>query len=246
MRVDSIDYLDPMPPNTRLLTRHSVRALPGRQFEPLAEKDLLPDARNAIRELPNATAGVTAVVEMPAPRGVPDMTVIVGNPSARQARLRLDVAPLLNQIDAAIVASIWVDRPSTPRTVAKRLGWSLETVERRLPRLIRSGAVRITDSATLTRHRALAPIGTIYAIELKLTAWKRALTQGRTYRTWADSYILVMERIAKGAFDELTDAVTSDQAGLRVSGEWIVRPRTTPNHPAKRLWASEHIIAAWA
>jgi hypothetical protein len=222
----------------------STRQRPGRRFQPLDELALLDAAKAAAAELPGADAGLLGLTELHAPFGVPDLTVVVGDSSIRKARLRLRVPVLLNEIDAGIVAVTSSDRPSSRRQIAARLGWPDASIERRLPSLVRSRALREVLPERFVRPAALEPIGTVYAIELKIDDWRRALVQCRTYRTWADSYVLVMQRVSDSSTSELREKVRRDGGGLIVGSQWLIRPRVGKLSRARRLWTSEHIVAA--
>jgi hypothetical protein len=222
----------------------AIRQRPGRRFPPDAERQLDRAAKQAARELPGADTGLLALREFHAPFGVPDLTVIVGDASARRRRLRLRVPPVLNEIDAGLVAAASDTQPMSPRQFAQRLSWSLATVTRRLPSVVRSGALREVAPERYLRPAGLQPIGTIFAVETKLNDWRRALTQCRTYRTWADSYVLVMPNVSAVALTVLSREVRRDGGGLLIDESWVVYPRTRRIAKARRLWASEHVIAA--
>jgi hypothetical protein len=230
--------------NGKPRTREAARQRPGRQFEPRAERTLLALARHVISELDGAEQGVLALKEMHAPFGVPDLTVVVGDSAARRSRLRLPVPPLLNEIDAGVTAVASHTVPRTAERLAASLGWPISTLERRIPRLLRNKALREVMPGQFLRRSALKPIGTIVAVELKVDDWKRALTQGRTYRTWADSYVLIIDSVPQKSLPHLVDAVQNDRGGLVAAGRWIVKPKSSTRTPARRLWASEHVIAA--
>ena len=222
----------------------AVRQRPGRRFPPDAERHLDRAAKLAARGLPGSEDGLLALREFHAPFGVPDLTVVVGDPHLRRNRLRLRVPPVLNEIDAGLVATASVDRPVSPRQLAQRLSWPIATVTRRLPSVLRTGALREVAPERYVRPAALQPVGTVFAIEMKLNDWRRALTQCRTYRTWADGYVLVMPRVSAEAMTFLRREVRRDGGGLFIDEEWIVYPRTNKLAKPRRLWASEHVIAA--
>lgn len=195
-------------------------------------------------DLPGAENGLLGLTELHAPFGVPDLTVVVGDPAARRARLRLRVPPLLNEVDAGIASVAPADGGATIRQLAARVSWPVPTVERRLRSLLRTSALREIQDGRFVRPAALQPIGRIYAVELKVDDWKRALVQCRTYRTWADSYVLIMQRVPAPSLDHLRREVHEDRGGLIVDGEWLVHPRVSPLARSRRMWASEHVVAA--
>lgn len=115
----------------------------GRRFEPTHELALYEDAVAACSSLPGAHRGVLVVKEMLGPIGIPDLTALVGDQSLLHARLALDVQPVLNQLDATIIAKATANAPRSARALAKALDWPIETVMRRLPGLVRAGALTL-------------------------------------------------------------------------------------------------------
>jgi hypothetical protein len=228
---------------------NSVRALvserqrPGRRFQPILERELESTARWVASELPGADSGVLALTEFHAPFGVPDLTVVAGSPEARRRRLRLNVPPILNEVDAGIVSATLTDEVRSVAQIANSLGWSESSVHRRIDSVCRMGAVRRHGDGRFTRPAALVPIGTIWAIELKVSEWRRALTQCRTYLTWADGYVLVLGTLSGASRNQLEDLISSDGGGLVLDSQWVVRPSHRSLPEARRLWSSEHLIA---
>ena len=201
-------------------------------------------AMASARTLPRTDAGLLLIEEMTGPLGIPDLTAVVGDPNLLAGRLASGIPPLLNEIDAGIVAALNPRRGSSSDQVAARLGWSEPTVRRRTARLHTIGAVARTPSGNLVRHPAIQPVGRLYAIEAKLREWRRALRQARSYGAWADSYVLVMGPLGSAPLAELTASVQRDRAGLMVDGRRICTPRLHPLPNARRLWAAEHVVAA--
>jgi len=248
-RADRVRMAD-LPRECQSVTMASVavfetsRPRPGRRFDPTHELALLNSAMMAAGQLPGARRGVIIVPEMTGPYGIPDLTALVGDPAALAARLELAVPPLLHEVDAGVVAVAHVKRPSTPRDLSISLGWPEETVVRRLPSLVRAGALCEVRSNGFVRPRALAPLGRLYAIEAKVRDWRRGVRQARTYGVWADSYVLIMGELALSAVRELTEEVRGDSGGLVVQGRWVRRPGVRAVPLKRRLWATEHLVAA--
>jgi hypothetical protein len=222
----------------------STRQRPGRRFQPSEEAALFESAKQAAAQLPGADAGVLGLTELHAPFGIPDFTVVIGEAGPRRARLRLRVPPLLNEVDAGLASVTPSESFASARQIAARVGWPAGTIERRLPGLLRVGALREVQPGRFTRPTALEPIGTVYAIELKVNDWRRALVQCRTYRTWADSYVLIMQRVPGSSLSDLRRNVRRDGGGLIIDNEWLVQPRVVKLPRSRRLWTSEHIVAA--
>jgi hypothetical protein len=243
MREDCLRELGRMtkPP----LNVHAGRPRPGRRFEPVRERELSNDTLQAARTLPGAYRGVRILLETAGPFGVPDLLAVVGPLGVLDERLALNVPPLLNQVDAGVVAAAAPFAPRTVATLARRVGWPVETVARRLPHLLRVGALDRVGRDSYVRPEALRPVGRLYAVEAKIRDWRRALRQARTYSVWCDSYVIVMPPLAPGSLTGLIEAVALDGGGLVLDGKWVRRPLLSRRSPAQRLWGSEHAIAAF-
>jgi len=216
----------------------------GRRFAPSHELALHGDAIAACEGLPGAHRGVFVVREMAGPVGVPDFTVLVGDLRPLHARLALAVPPVLNQLDAGIVAAASARAARSPLALARILGWGLDTVTRRLPGLVRSGALITVRPDRYVRPAALAPIGRLYAVEAKVRDRRAAVHQARSYGAWTDSYVLVMGPLSPAPLRSLLEDVDADRGGLVVDGRWLRRPAVSSLDPVRRLWSAEHFVAA--
>jgi hypothetical protein len=224
-----------------VLTR---RPKAGRRFEPTWELGLEDQAMAACRSLPRTTQTLTIVREMAGPIGIPDLTALVHDSELLAARLELSVPPLLHEVDAAVAAVAHFRQPRSVATLATALRWPVPTVARRLPALIRCGAlIRLKDDRYVRPH-ALRALGRMYAVESKVKDWRRAVQQGRTYGVWTDSYVLVMGPLTPEVVERVKREVEIDRGGLVVDGRWLVRPAVHGLLAARRLWASEHLVAA--
>lgn len=221
----------------------SGRFKPGVRFAPGPELDLHAAVVPLAVALPAARVGLTLVAEPPGPFGIPDFVAVYGARGRLDARLSLAVPPLLNRVDAGIVAVLCAARPLSTASVARRTGWRPDTIERRLPGLVRAGAVQLAGSGTYVRPAALISIGRLLALEVKVRDWHRAVLQGRAYASWCDTYAVVLGRLSATSSDDVVAQVGRDAAGLAVDGRWIVRPRLTQAGRTS-LWGSEHLVAA--
>jgi hypothetical protein len=226
------------------MVRDTSRPRAGRRFEPTHERALHDPAVTACGSLPGAHKGVLVIREMAGPIGIPDLTALVGSPEALTARLSLDVDPLVNEIDAAVVAVASATAGRSADAISRALGWPRDTVMRRLPGLVRSGALCEIRPSLFVRPQALAPVGRLYAVEAKVRDRTAALQQARAYSVWADSYVLVMGPLAPRPLAHLREEVDADQGGLVVDGRWLRRPVIRRLTRARRLWAAEHLVAA--
>jgi hypothetical protein len=230
---------------TNLPDVHAGRPRAGRRFEPIAERMLSESALRAARTLPGAHRGVRILLETAGPFGVPDLLAIVGPLELLDRRLALEVPPLLNQVDAGVISATAPAAARTLETLAKRLSWPVETVQRRLPHLLRIGALVRAGAETYVRPADLASVGRLFAIEAKVRDWRRALRQARTYSVWTDGYVIVMPEVGASSLPGLLAEVSRDRGGLMLNGKWVLRPRLLTRTPAQRLWGSEHAIAAF-
>ncbi len=216
----------------------------GRRFEPIQERELHRDALAATEGLPGASRGLVVVPEFAGPIGIPDFTAYVGNIERLRQRHRLDVPPVLNELDAGVVSSAHVRRALRAEDLAGAQGWPTAAISDRLRGLVRRGALVEVAADRYVRPDALQPGGRLYAIEVKVVDWRSALRQVRTYRVWADSYVLVMGQITERAQAALVAEVRRDRGGLVVAGHWVVRPRLGNTTARRRVQAWELFAAA--
>jgi hypothetical protein len=216
----------------------------GRRFEPSHELALHDDAMSVCAQLPGAHRGALVVREMAGPIGIPDFTVLIGGLDRLRTRLSLDVPPVLNQLDASIVAVANSRVARSAGALARALNWGVQTVMRRLPGLLRSGALVATRPDRYVRPSALGPIGRLYAVEAKVSDRRAAVQQARAYSSWTDGYVLVMGPLGQAPLRSLLDEVDADRGGLVVDGRWLRRPVLGTLAPARRLWSAEHFVAA--
>lgn len=223
---------------------NSRRPRPGRRFLPIEELELEPDALRAVRGIPGAHRGVAVFREVVGPFGIPDFVAVVGPKMALRQRIALGVPPLLNELDAGIVAQVSPRAGKGVGAIAGRLGWSEGTVERRLPGLLKAGAIRDLGRDRYVRPAELGPVGKLYAIETKVRNFRRALRQARTYALWCENYVIVMPALSEASLFEAREVVAHDRGGLVVAGKWVQRLRARQLSSARRLWGSEHVVAA--
>lgn len=216
----------------------------GRRFEPMRELELHDDAARAVRDLPRVSSGLVVVPEFAGPIGIPDFTAYVGDVDRIRQRQSLEVPPIVNQLDTGILAAVFFRKPSSDQQVAARLEWPLDVVTDRLRRLKKRGALIETSPGKYVRLQPLEPGGRLYAVEAKVEDWRSALRQVRTYRVWADSYVLVMGAISDRAGTSLASEVRRDGGGLMISGRWLLRPRLGPVISRRRVQAWELFAAA--
>jgi hypothetical protein len=226
------------------LVLETARPRAGRRFEPSHELELEGDAVRAAHGLPGAHRGLLLLREVSGPFGVPDLLAVVAPPTLLTRRRTLSVPPLLNQIDAGVASAAAPRAARSPETLARRLGWPPESVRRRLPELLRSGALIRVGRDSYVRPEALQPVGRLYAIETKVKDWRRAVRQAKTYSLWCDSYVIVMGSLGAASLSRVTETVTDDGGGLMVNGHWLQRPHLAQRPPAQRMWGSEHLVAA--
>jgi DNA-binding Lrp family transcriptional regulator len=222
----------------------SARERGGRRFQPVHEQSLERVALEACASLPNAQGRLIVIKELAGPYGIPDLVAVIGNQQAARDRLALSVPPLLNELDAAIVATAAPRAPRSTATLARRLGWDAQTVLSRMPRLLEIGALSETGPGVVVRAAALEPIGRLYAIETKLANWRRAVRQGRNYQLWCDTYVVVMEALNVAPLEGLLAAAREDGAGVVIGGRWRARAQVRGRSDWRRFWGSEYVVAS--
>lgn len=197
----------------------------------------------AAEGIPGASRGLVVVPEFAGPIGVPDFTAFIGSPSDLFRRQALDVPPVVNDIDAGILSVTHVRRLSDVRDLASALGWPVATLARRIRRLVLTGALIEVRPGMYVRPTEIDARGRLYAIETKIDDWAKALRQGRTYRVWADAYVLVMSGLSERTAESLLTEVRRDRGGLVVDGKWLARPRLGQTSEWRRLQAVERFAA---
>jgi hypothetical protein len=216
----------------------------GRRFEPIQELELHQSALEAAQGLPSASRGLVVVPEFAGPIGIPDFTAYVGDIDRLRRRHDLDVSPIVRELEAGILSAAHVRRPSSAQKMARTLGWPVETVADRVRGLVKRGALIEASSGQYVRPEPLEPGGRLYAVEAKVEDWHSALRQVRTYRVWADSYVLVMGHLGQHAQTALTAEVRKDRGGLVMANRWIVRPRLGHALARRRVQAWEFFAEA--
>jgi hypothetical protein len=225
----------------RVQERAPQRSRPGRRFAPTIEQQLGPVLRNLASRLPGAAAGVTVIAEMAGPSGLPDLVAVPVSPQLA-ARLALPCLPLLTWSDARTAAACSITRAWSVSTLARRLDADEVALRRRLRRLVAQGAIEASSSG-FRRVPDLQPVGRLYALEAKVDDWSAGLSQALRYGGWADASAAVLGQLPRDCSKAVTQA--SDLGlGLALGARWLVRPRLRRLALARRLWASEHVVAA--
>ena len=182
--------------------------------------------------------------EFAGPIGVPDFTAYVGPTSNLFDRHAIGVPPVAGDIDAGIVSVTHVGRPRDVHEIAAAIGWPLSRIVPRIRRLVDVGALIEPRPGTYVRPAAIDASGRLYAVEAKIEDWRKALRQVRTYRIWADAYVLVMTGLSDRTRGALLAEVKRDRGGLVVDGEWLTRPRIEITDGWRRLQALELFAAS--
>lgn len=233
----------PAAPNVvRFIEPRSSRG--GRRFEPMDEVHLHQLVESVATSLPGRGNDVLVVPEMPSPLGLPDFVALVGGREWLDSRMNISVPPILSDIDCAVLAALSPARSLGTASVARRIGWTPKEVTSVIARLAKVGAITLTASNAARLHPALSPSGSIVAVEVKVKDWRKAVLQGRSYRTWADNYVVVLGDVGATAQTRAEEDVRSDGGGLFTDAGWVVRPRSRQPAAARRLQGFEYFLAA--
>ena len=216
----------------------------GRRFKPVDELHLHDLVQSLAASLPGLGEDVLVVPEMPSPLGLPDFVALVGGHEWLDARTAARVPPMLSDIECSVLAALSSHRSLGCESVARRIGWTPSEVEGVTTRLARAGAISLTSNGAARLHPALRPSGGMFAVEAKLKDWRKAILQGRSYRTWADNYVVVLGSVGATAEARAKDSVRSDGGGLFTDAGWLLRPRSRQPAAARRLRGFEHLFAA--
>ena len=177
--------------------------------------------------------------------GIADLVAFVPRGELLGSRLESsEIRPLRYEPDAAVVCVLSAGRGRAVDEVARLLGWPEEAVLRRLPKLIRSGAVARSSNGRLSRHPHLVPAGRLHAFEAKVCDWRRGIEQARRYRLWADTATVVLAQVSTRSRDSVLAEAERLGLGLGVQNRWIRSPRRYEHSNARRLLASELAVAA--
>lgn len=226
----------------RLIESSSSRA--GRQFPPVLERDLHQFIDVVTRGLPGPPGEAWVIPEMPSPLGLPDFVVLIGGESWFRARSAINIAPVLAEADCVTLAALHPQRSLSRAAVARRLGWEGVRLDPIVDRLIRSGMIQEASTGTLRQTPGIEPSGRLMAVETKIKDWRRAVRQGRSYRTWSDNYVVILGEVGPVALARAQGEVTSDGGGLYADGRWLARPVKRQAVDARRLLGFEHLFAA--
>src|SRR5205085_3829987 len=85
--------------------------------------------------------------------------------------------------------------------------------------------------------------GDVIALEAKVREWSRALHQAGRYGAWADLSIAVLRHLPKDRRPPI-ELARLRRVGLAVGDQLIVEAQRRDHDMARRLWTSEHVIAA--
>lgn len=133
-----------------------------------------------------------------------------------------------------------------PGTIAKRSFMPVERTSAYLEHLASSGAVQQTATGSYILSPQLAQLSVdVLAVEAKLTRWREALGQARSYATFADRVAVAMD--SAGVPRSRRDIAAFRRHGIGLLAvdadhiEWLVTPKR--RHPA-RSPEREYMIAS--
>lgn len=218
------------------------RTRPGRPFLPVRERELDKTVRTVASRLPGAELGLVLGAEFVGPVGVVDLLAVTRVSDGFRQRSNLDVPHITSESDASIVASTHEAATRTPASIAQELGLSSASVGRRLRDLESRGAV-FRAGGGFRRTPGLQPVGRAYAIEAKVSDWRRGLAQALKYASWCDAAGVVLLE-ATSSLDLAKDRFRDFGLGLAVGERWLVRPRIGKPNAGRRLALSERVSAA--
>lgn len=214
----------------------------GARFQAVDEQRLYPVASLLATKLVGAARGLTIVSEVPGPSGIADLVALPGDTRLLHARLSAGFEPLTREAEIRVAAALYEGRGLTLTAVRERTDLPAAIAERALRDLVRSGAaLRIEDR--FFRHPALRPVGTLYALEVKVRDWRKAMGQAFRYRAWCAAAGIVVDRLPQSRDSAVRQAIDLG-LGIGTSEGWIVRPRVHPLSASSALAGSERFVAA--
>jgi hypothetical protein len=192
-----------------------------------------------------------SVLEFEAPQGIPDLVFARLSEQAIAARATSPLpTPLLYRTPAAVVVALHANRAVELAHLAVRARLSESTVGATLRALRASGAVENYGSSWRLTSPIVSPLESAVAVELKLSAWKEALSQAVRHRSFADRSFVVMSSAHIGAAQKEAATFRLHRVGLAALSPWgevqlVTRPRkTNPADPIARFLAGERLWAA--
>ena len=213
-------------------------------FSPLTEQSLHPALREAALRLPlGREALVVTAAEFALPTGVPDLTVFGVDRRRLAARLNAASPPLTREQDARVVAACGHTRPSSLERLAAVSGIAPDRARRAAAALVRQGALE-PSAGGWRRTCGIDVVHVAYALEAKVADWRAGIWQCLRYASAADAAGLVLPQVSDRVRAKVIAAAKLHGIGVFVGGRWLVRPRKHPHTLARRLWVSEHLIAA--
>lgn len=213
----------------------------GRPFEPVAEAALLPSLRKLAHRLPGTDRGLLLVPEFVGPYGVVDLLAVTMTHDYLVRRWRSGIPPVLSEMDVQIVSAVRVSRSQSLDEIATSLQRPSVAVRRRIRRLTDIGAL-LSLGGNYKRADVLRPLGRLWALEAKVSDWRRGLGQATQYGLWADASAIVLGHLSTNP-DYLASEARRLNVGLAVGTRWLVRPRINRQLDVHRIWASEHLFA---
>lgn len=216
----------------------------GRRFEPQAEQRIHELAEPAASTLPGVSGDVLLIPEMPSPLGIPDFVALVDGQEWLHNRATTGIPPILAKGDCVVLAALYTKKNLSVPTIAKKIGWEYLEVKSVLTRLERIEAVKSTSGGAYHINPALIPQGSLIALEAKVKDWSKAISQGRSYRTWANNYVVLLGEVGDTAAQRAKYSIAQDRAGLFSTSGWVVRPRTRTPDASKRFRGFEYLYAS--
>jgi hypothetical protein len=219
-------------------------SLGGRRFEPVHERLVDPDLRAAADRLRLPAGSLNFLIpECRMPIGLPDLLVASLDQAAVLRRLAVGAPPILSEPAMRVAAHLSATRPTMVDSLTASLGSTKRQGRRALLGLAKLGAVR-REGDQWFRAAGFEPVGRTYALEAKVDDWRSGLDQCLRYGAYVDSTTLVLPRMSEKVRMTAVDRFSALGVGLFVGGKWLVRPRLSKLKGAKRLLASEYVLAA--
>ncbi len=199
-----------------------------------------PVIRQIARLWPRLGSRYTVSEQIPAARGIIDLVAAELDLRAVARRRRREIGPILRP---ELIQILWVVRDGKPHrlsTLARIGGWSPSVIGKLIPTLESMRLVRV-EKGHIEGTGRWEPLGRrLLAIELKRTAWRRALRQASYFTFAADRTLVVMDARSRGAIQNQLDEFTKQRVGLAVvssSGDLRIIRRAPRNRPIGWLHA---------
>lgn len=213
---------------------------------------------NAFEELLNSNSGIkgfpnfsSVFREVPCQQGIADFIVVSGNIISKNSISFIESGNVSLSSSSRIVSLLKSRSPRTEDFIVNSTGLSVNTVKRILKQLEENDIVfQISSGSYVISPKMQTPKVELWAFELKLRDWKRALFQALQYKAFANRTVIVLPEDKLSVAKKNIETFIELNVGLMVfqpidlSYEIIVKPqKSNPSSKCHNLFALYQIMS---